>query len=235
MTQPGQGWHPPGETPAPYPQSPYPQSQQPQSQHPQYLGPPPTAPHDPGSAPQAYANPYANPNPYGYPYPTPYGYPAVQPGQQRPGTLTAAAVLGYVNAGLLLIAGLLLFAGASLVNSLDEASDSVDANDFTAELTFDGFLNLLAGGLLIAGAVIMSGRRSNGRVLFSVGAAIVIIEAVYWLGRWGSRVDDVSGVVIYALLFGSLAVVGSALAWTRDGSGWLRSAPARPSPPTYFR
>jgi hypothetical protein len=149
----------------------------------------------------------------------------VHPGQRRPGTLTAAAVLGYVNAGLLVIAGLLLFTGASLVNSVDNSSGSVDLGGFTAELTFDGFLNLFAGGLLIAGSVIMSSRRPGGRTIYSLGAAIVVIEAIYWLGRWGSQVDDVSGIVVYALIFGALAVIGLALAWTRDGTGWLSGQP----------
>jgi hypothetical protein len=151
----------------------------------------------------------------------------VQPGQQRPASLTAAAVLGYVNAGLLVIAGLLLFTGASLVNA-EESNGGLDLHSFTTELTFDGFINLLAGGLLIAGSVIMTSRRPNGRALYSTGAAIVAMETIYWLGRWGSRVDDITGILIYGLIFGALAVVGFALAWSRDGTTWL--AQRRPPP-----
>jgi hypothetical protein len=219
VTGPGDSWPPPGDG---------------QPTYPQYQGPPPTLPPEPGPPVPPYPDPYGPPNPYGYPYLAGYGYPGVPPGRQRPGTLTAAAVLGYVNAGLLVIAGLLLFAGASLVNSLDDSSDGVNVEDFTAELTFDGFLNLLAAGLLIAGGVIMSARRPNGRLVYSLGAGVVVAEVVYWLGRWGSRIEDISGVLVYGLLFGALAVTGAALAWTRDGTGWLSSSQPAPQPP-YFR
>jgi hypothetical protein len=200
-----------------------------------YQGPPPTAPHDPGSAPAPYPypNPYAAPQPYPnpYAYPTGYGYPAVPSGQRRPGTLTAAAALGYVNAGLLVIAGLLLFTGASLVNDVDQSTDGVDLGNFTTELTFGGFLNLFAGGLLISGGVLMAARRPNGRALYAAGAAVVVIESGYWLIRWASRADDAGGIVMYALIFGALAVVGLTLAWTRDSSGWLNGRPGQPAPP----
>jgi hypothetical protein len=218
------GWHPPGEgysADAPGP----------------YLGPPPTTPPEAVPPhPYANANPYANPNPYGNPnpyapygYPGAYGYPGMQPGQRRPASLTAAAVLGYVNAGLLVIAGLLLFTGASLVNSVDESADGLDLESFSTELTFDGFVNLLAAGLLIAGGMIMTARRPNGRALYGAGAGIVGIETIYWLGRWGSRVDDVSGILVYALIFAALAIVGVGLAWSRDGTTWFNERTAAPS------
>ena len=81
-------------------------------------------------------------------------------------TATAAAVLGYVTAGLLIAAGLLLFFGASIVDDFDfNNSQSVR----TTEYVLDGILNLVAGGLLIAGGVSFSGRNANGRILLSVG------------------------------------------------------------------
>ena len=44
-------------------------------------------------------------------------------------------------------------------------------------------------------------------------------------------VNDASGVVTYALIFGALAVVGLTLACTRDSSGWLNRPPPQPAPP----
>jgi hypothetical protein len=196
--------------------------------YPTYSGPPPTAPHDPGMTPQppspygeqypgAYPNAY--PSPYGYPYPT--GYPGPPPGERRPGTLTAAAVLGYIAAGLLVLAALIVFTGASIVSDVDNASDSVSLDGYTAELTFDGFLNLIAAGLLIAGGVVMTGRRARGRTLYSVGAAVVLVEAVYWVGRWGSLIADVGGLAFYAVLFAGLSIIGLTLAWTQAGTRWF--------------
>ncbi|MDX6584525.1 MAG: hypothetical protein QOI10_3709 [Solirubrobacterales bacterium] len=201
--------------------------------YPAYPGPPETAAHDPGGYPQP-AGPYGYPpapGPYGYPpAPGPYGYPGVPQGGGRPGTLTASAVLGYITAGLLMIAALLLFTGASIINSVDNSSDGFDLSNFTAELTFDGFVDLLAAGLLIAGAVMMSGRRPTGRALYSVGGALVLVEAIYWLGRWGSRLPDVGGLTFDALLLSALAVIGLSLAWTPTGSSWLNTSDTPPPP-----
>jgi hypothetical protein len=202
-----------------------------------YTGPPPTANHDPGLYPQP-GGPYAYPYlpqpgygpPPGYGYPAPgYGYPP--PGDRRPGPLTAAAVLGYINAGLLILAAMILFSGASLISDLSDQDSTLDPGSITAELTFDGFLNLFAGGLLIAGAVLMSTRRAAGRTLYSAGGAIVLIEVIYWLVRWGDLVQNVSDLVPYVLLFTALAVIGLSLAWTAQGTRWLR---VNPTPGGYY-
>lgn len=189
-----------------------------------YPGPPVTPGHDP-AIPAQPAYQYADP--YAYPNPSPYGYPAVQLGERRPGTVTAAAVLGYVSAGLLVIAAMIVFTGASLIAGIEGTADA-GVNRYTIELTFDGFVNLIAAGLLIAGGVLMTTRRPAGRTMYSIGAGIVLVEAVYWLGRWGSLVQDVGGMAFYAILFTALAVIGLTLAWTRDCTRWLTGSPPRP-------
>lgn len=188
----------------------------------------PIYPSTPADNPYLQAGPYGQPGgqpPYGYPYPPPpgypYGYRPIPVSEQRPGTLTAAAVLGYVTAGLLILAGIILFSGASLVNDIDNQLGT-NHDSLTAEFTFDGFLNLLAGGLLIAGGVVMTGRRDNGRIVYTVGAAIVLVEAIYWLARWSSKLDNDVGVIVYGLLFAALTIIGLSLAWTRASSSWLR-------------
>jgi hypothetical protein len=202
-----------------------------------YAGPPPTAAHDPGTPPlPTYPYPTGYPNPDLGRYQAGYGYPGADSIARRPGTTTAAAVLGYVSGGLLVIAAMVVFTGASLVSGIDAAAVGVDLDRITAELSFDGFVNLLAAGLFIAGAVVMSMRRTSGRAMYSVAAVIVVIESVYWVSRWGPLVQDAGGMAFYALLYGALAVVGTALAWTRDGTAWLtaqRSAPPWHGPPPY--
>lgn len=185
-----------------------------------YTGSPPMQP--PGYPTAAYppsARPsYIAPLPWGYPAP-PYqpGYP--QPGAlARPGQVIAAAVLAYIDAGLLILAGALLLLGASLISGIDSSAGS-DNSGVTAELIVDGLLNLVAAGLLIAGGVGVTGRSPTGRVLLTVGAGICVALGVYWL----IRSQSISGAVL-VLLFTALPVIGVALIWSRDVSDWLRGS-----------
>jgi len=208
-------------------------------EQPPYSPPPPTA--NPyggqyGPAPQqSYGQPYAPQQPYGQPPPygpTPpaynaYGYPPA-PGADRPGQVTGSAVLAYVLAGLLILAGALLLAGASTVDSFGNEFNS-DTSSATTELAFDGFANLIAAGLLIAGGVSLSGRHIRGRTMLAVGAAITLVECVYWLVRTSAA----GGVLVFVLLFGALAVLSLVLAVSGTASQWLRATPAPPPPPAY--
>lgn len=178
----------------------------------------------PGSPPYPAGPPfpggYPHPAPYPYPYPPPgsYGWPPAAP--RRPGTLTAAAVLGYVDGGLIILAAVLLFAAAASGGDLDYSI--TNGHSLTAELTVDGLLNLIAGGLLIGGAVAMTAGRPLGRLLYSTGAGVVLAESVYWMTRWSSQFAHIAGLLVYALLFAAVAIVGLSLAWVREGSEWLR-------------
>jgi hypothetical protein len=177
-------------------------------------------------APGQYPAPYAGQPHYpqyaqypGYPPPPYPGYPPPPYGPSRPGVATAANVLGYVAAGLLIAGGLLLFFGASIVNGLDQL-DQNSHSVVTAELVLDGVLNLVAAGLLIAGAVSFAGRNSSGRVMLSVGSGIVIGESVYWIVR------SSGDATFWALLFAALVIVSLSLAWSSSSNRWIRgSAP----------
>jgi hypothetical protein len=164
--------------------------------------------------------------PYGQPPPgyDAYGYPA-QPGDARPGSVLGASVLAYVLGGLLILAGTLLLFLTSAVNSLGNDFDS-DTSGVTAELAFDGFADLLAAGLLIAGGVWLAGRHVRGRTMLAIGSGITLIECVYWLARTSAA----SGVFVFVLVFGALAVISLVLAVSGPVSHWLRGAPADRSP-----
>ncbi|WP_375478088.1 hypothetical protein [uncultured Jatrophihabitans sp.] len=206
-----------------------------------YAGPPPTAPYvgdpyaqNPYVGPHAqnpYAqNPYAGPypggaypgyppppgNPYAYPSANPYGY--ANPGPGRPGTLTAAAVLGYVTGGLLILAAIFVFAGASVVN---DAELSTGTTSLGGEFVVAGIANLLAAGLFIGGSVAMSNRSLTGRALYAVAAGITVVASLYWGFRFAGRYDGLAALMFYALLFAALAVVGASLAFTPTGGRWL--------------
>lgn len=160
----------------------------------------------------------------GYPPGAGYGYPAGYPGADpnpRPGTVIAAAVLAYINAGLLILAGSLLLLGASIVADVESATDS--STTYGAEFALDGILNLVAGGLLIAGGVVLTGRKPAGRILLSAGGLLVVAEAIYWLIRFAGL--SLGGFIVYAVLFAALAIASAALCWPAAVSAWLRYSP----------
>jgi hypothetical protein len=174
-------------------------------QQPPYWGPPLGSPPH-GAAPYA-GQPHAGPR-----HPE---YPATP--EARPAGVLGAAVLGWIVAGLLLLAAGLLFFGAAFLRDVDTASAVRDA--YVAEFTVDAFLDLIAAGLLAAGGVALISRAARGRMLLSAGGAIVLVEAVYWLIRWTSRSGGT--VVGYAVLFASLAVAAAAFAWSQPVTNWL--------------
>lgn len=188
----------------------------PAPQYPQY---PAQNPYPAAQYPAAqYPAPYGYPQPYGYPG----GYPPAPTGPARPGLATAAIVLGYVNAGLLILAGALLLFGASIISDLENGLGS--GTDYGTELALDGFVNLVAAGLLIAGAVMFSGRRSGGRIMFAAANAIVLLEAVYWLVRFSDDRFDTQSYIVWAVLFSALAALGLAFSFAGDVTRWLRGS-----------
>ncbi|MEO6886177.1 MAG: hypothetical protein ABI232_07830 [Jatrophihabitantaceae bacterium] len=178
MTYPGEQPVDPnqGQAPAsaPYPVQPGPPygNQQP---YPTYSTPP--------VAPYGY-------QPYQHPYPGPYAYPAQYlplRASDRPAPILGAAVLGYVLAGLLLLAGSMLVLGA-MVN-LSFSSIVPNTGRLSAELAVDGVLNVIAAALLIAGGVTFSSARSYGRWILAAGLVITLMCSTYWAVRWGGAVS----------------------------------------------
>jgi hypothetical protein len=133
----------------------------------------------------------------------------------------AASVLGYITAGLLILAGLLLLIGATVVNDI---SDSLDGNDhgLTAEFIFDGVGNLVAAGLLIAGGSMLTTGNWRGRIWIAFGTAIVAAFSIYWIirTRW-------SGVVVWGVIFTAMPVIAVCLAFSRAVTDWLARQPQR--------
>ena len=179
----------------------YPQQQYPQQPYPQQYGQYPPQP----------GNPYAYPYPYPYPYPPPPG---------RPGTATAAAVLAFVAAGLLIVAALILFTGASIIHDI---GDSVRSNTdpTTTEFSFDGIVDLISATLLISGGVMFAGRKAAGRTMLATAAHRRGIVA-----STGSHASTPSAATVFdALLFAALGVIAIAIAPTTASSrAWLTAA-----------
>jgi hypothetical protein len=209
----------------PYPDQPYagqPYAGQPYAGQPYAGQPPPPYTAAPYGVPGQYPNPYPPPYPAGYP-PAPYGYPAGAPYHPyaRPGQVLAASVLGYVLAGLLIVTGFMLLFGASLSSDLGDAFDS-DTSGVTTELAFDGLVNLIIGGLLIAGGVLFTGANPRGRRLLAIGAIATLVDCIYWL----ARADGDGDAAIIVILFGAPAAISLVLAFSTVVRNWL-SAYAR--------
>lgn len=213
------------------------------SPDPGYTPPPPMPPQAPPQQPQTPPG-YPPPGyPPGYPAPgyPPYGtYPASggAPGywgvaagggypppppdpNRRPGTVTSAAILGWVTAGLLVFLGALLFEGADFLNDFDNYRYGYGPDNPSGELVVDGVLNLILGGLLIAGGVMIMSRRSAGRWLYFAAAAGVFALSIYWALRWNDDFDNTPLFVFWAFVFAALVVVGSSLLAGGQARTWF--------------
>ena len=201
---------------------------QPYGQQPGNYGqqPGPQDPHS-GGFPQPAG--YQQPSGYqpGYPQAPSYvpgtgGLPQAPPDYGRggpvdkPGTVTGAAVLGYIQAGITLITTGIIFAG--LVSS-----------GGSAEGWLLGLAQLAGLVMLIFGSVqLMSG---TGRTLFVAAAALEIAISVYYLIRvlaldtgGLSFADDIKGgFAVIAIFFAIMPAIGLILALGGGTSQYLQA------------
>lgn len=185
-----------------------PTSQQQPYQQPGYLPPGYAPPGYPAQLPPGAYPPGAYPS-GGYPP----GYPAGPGGPVKPGVVTAAAVLAYVQAGFLVFGGLVSFAGARVLADLDV---SVGGSGL---LTVLGVLALVAAGLLIAGGVAIHHRKPG---LLIAGCAVSLALSLWWLVLLGQE----SAGVTMPLLFTVLPIISVSLALGATARAWVRSGAA---------
>jgi hypothetical protein len=149
---------------------------------------------------------YPQSNPYGQPAPSyQYGNMPAAPAEYssgpipRPGTVTAAAVLGYVQAGITLIPTILMLAGL--------VSDDASGAAADAALGWVIVLAQIAGAaLLIAGGVQIMGGKS--RTLMVAGAGLELAISLFWIIRVAAIdsegvdvIDAGKGVIIGIAIF----------------------------------
>ncbi len=186
---------------------------------------PPPAYQQPGYQQPGYPHPgypqpgYQQPGyPLGYgaqgppPYGVPFGYqmvPMVAPRPPKPGGAVAAAVLGYIQSGFVLIGGLALFSGAAGFEILD--------GRIGGELTVIAILAVIAGGLLVAGATTLLNRKP---ALLNVGAALSLVISLYFIIRLS---DFEFGVVWVPIIYAVLPILIIALAAGREVRSWVRA------------
>jgi hypothetical protein len=201
--------------PAVYAQPGYPPA--PTYQQPGY----PPAPYPLPVYPQTGYQPYPQPGPYGYPPAVPAYYP--QPGNGRPGVVVAAAVLGYVVAGFLILSGFLLLIGASAVDGID---DTYGNNSGTTKFLLSGVANLVSSGFLIAGGVMLTSRQPRGRAMYAIGSAVCIGAGVFWL--------TVSlGSIIWVIIYCAPVIIGTIFIYGVSTARWMGLTPSAPPAPPY--
>jgi hypothetical protein len=142
-------------------------------------------------------------------------------GWGRPGQAVAAAVLSYIEAGLLILTGLILFSGSSAVS---DWSSSNEGNDYgwAAQFALAGLGDVVAAGLLIAGGVAFTGGKQVGRTLLAVGLAVCVVEAILWI----SWLYDSSGAsFVWAAFYLVMPIIATSMSYAGSVSRWLGNAP----------
>jgi hypothetical protein len=184
--------------------------------------PPPNYP-PPGYPPPGYPGPgypqSAYPAGYGAQGPPAYGvppgyqmvpmYPLAPARPPKPGGAVAAAVLGYIQSGFVLIGGVFLFSGAAGFEILDTRVGG--------ELTVVAILAVIAGGLLVAGATTLLNRKP---VLLNIGAVLSLIISLYFIIRLS---NFEFGVVWVPIIYAVLPILSMAMAAGREVRAWVRA------------
>jgi hypothetical protein len=235
---------------------------------PPYAGPPQTTP--PPSYGSPYGPPVYGPPAYGAPqYGAPqYGAPQYWPPQswtpqywghppghghpapwapprppQRPGQLMAAAVLAFVQGGLVLIASLYVWFFASVaelaVRGTAGAVPGGTVDALATEGTTLAVVQLVSSVLLVAAGIrALTARTPGAWRLLLVAHAVQVALSVYWAARLSMVFDDVPGsdghgpLVAFTLFFAAGPLVGAGLLLTWAARSWFAPAPqsAVPSP-----
>lgn len=195
-----------------------------------YAGPAPTAPPQHG---QPYAQPYGQPVAYGYPGPS-----GPQPqGPRRPGQVITAAVLAFVQAGLVFIASLYLWFFASIAELIATSNSGMatggpgfatdeQAQALATEGTVLALLQLVSAVLLIAAGVrALNTRNRSGWWLVLIAHAGQLVFVTYWAVRLLMFMDDGPGAegafASFSVFFAAAPVVSLGLLLTGTARGWF--------------
>jgi hypothetical protein len=176
--------------------------------------------------------PYGPPGAYGYPQPWAGAPPR---GPRRPGQVTGAAVLSFVQAGLVLFATLYLWLLVSM-GRLESVAIHGPSNGgpLVAEGTVLAIVQLLSvAALIAAGALALSRRSRLAWVVVLVASAVQAALAGYWatrlpalIGTLDSGASD-SGVAVFSVLFAAAPLVALGLVLFRPGRSWFDGTPRR--------
>jgi hypothetical protein len=160
----------------------------------------------------AYGQPAYGPPPG---YPPGYGdYPPAPVANRRPGAVTAAAVLAFVQAGLVIVAGIVLLSGGT---SMIDYGGQVSG--LGTEWTIVAIITIICGGVILAGGVqLFKGKAA----LVVIGSALSLLISVYWVIRISSFDVNIGPALVWPLIFAVLPVITLALALGSSSKAWSR-------------
>jgi hypothetical protein len=175
------------------------------------------------SDPSAPGNPYGEPaSPYGQPqqpaYGGGYGQPQRDP-SKRPGTVTAAAIIALVSAGLSFVGFVILTVGLAVARQdfLDEMRKSQDFQDsgVSADSAYGAVIAVVIGFavwcLIACVLAIFVMRRSNvARILLVISSAVTLVLSLLAITSLVSGITLLAALATIVLLF-----VGGANEWFR--------------------
>jgi hypothetical protein len=163
-------------------------------------------------------------------------------GPRRPGQVVAAAVLSFVQGGLVLLASVYVFFFASIarVAVLDATGSSASGtvDDLASEGNALALIQVLSVVALIVGGVLALGRRRAALwvLVGALGAQVVL--AVYWAVRLNAIGDELPGpdpasaFTWFSVLFAAMPLVALGLLLIGPGRAWFPGradgAPAGP-------
>jgi len=188
-------------------------------------------------APQYGMPPYAG-------YPPAYGYPSPWAPPRRPGQLITAAVLAFVQGGLVLIASLYVWFFASVADlALQDTSGAfapgpVDA--LATEGTTLAIVQLVSSVLLVvAGIRALNARTRGAWRLLLVAHVVQVALSIYWAVRLSMIFGDVPGpdgsgpLVAFTVFFAAGPLVAVGLLLTRVVRAWFAPAEQTAVPPQF--
>jgi hypothetical protein len=188
-----------------------------------YTGPPQYPQYPPPQYPQ---QPQWGPPPYGMPVsPQPgWGRPPYPPRPQRPGSVIAAAVLGFASAVLVLMGTLYAMAFSALLSLARGPDAGIGA--------WLAVLQLTCAALLTVGGVRALGR--DPRWLLGAAAGQLALS-VYWLVVLGDLAPPTvaHSVLVLPLLYGALAVAAAGLTFLPDARAWAAGRSGPPAAPPH--
>ena len=205
-----------------------------------YAGPPPTAPVGPPSVPYGQPGQWGPPPQWGAPpwgappwgavpngYPVPWGPPPPQR-PSRPGQVITAAVLTFVQAGLVLFASLYLWMILSFAGFAVRQEPSLTGDGLITEGTVLAVVQGLSVPVLITAGVLALSRRSRAAWRGLLGAhAVQLTLALYWAIRLQSVTEHLPGATgagalsAFALLFAAAPLVAVGLVLLGPGRSWF--------------